>query len=200
MRGWNVWGLLLAVIIATAAPAAAQEKGDVGLTMGYPAAVGVIWHIADRIAIRPDVSMNWSSSESVRVIESALPGLPPITSDNSATSWSTSVGLSALVTLHTADRFRLYVVPRAAWLRTTIDLEDSVGGISGVSFDETTDGYVVSGALGAQVSAHERFAIFGELGVQYTEQRSSSTLVQSRSENENRTVGLRSAVGVVLYF
>jgi hypothetical protein len=29
-------------------PANAQDKGDVGLTMGYPSAIGVIYHLSDQ--------------------------------------------------------------------------------------------------------------------------------------------------------
>ena len=37
-----------------AAPAAAQEKGNVGITMGFPASVGLLWHATEKIAVRPD--------------------------------------------------------------------------------------------------------------------------------------------------
>ena len=40
VRGWS-W------------PALAQEE-KVGLTMGYPTAVGVLWQVSDLVAIRPE--------------------------------------------------------------------------------------------------------------------------------------------------
>ncbi len=46
----RLMGALLAgamVLAVTARPVAAQEAGDVGVTMGYPGAIGVVWHITD---------------------------------------------------------------------------------------------------------------------------------------------------------
>jgi hypothetical protein len=191
----NVLGVVMAT--AMAAPAAAQERGDVGVTMGYPAALGVVWHVTDRVALRPDVSLTWTSSESTNTL-TVFPGVAPITSTSAVESQSTSLGLSALVTLHRSDRFRLYLVPRAAWVRSTVDLD---GGLAGeATVDTTTDGWLASGGFGGQVAVHDRFAIFGEAGVQYSSQQATSSLTTSRSRDETRTFGLRSAVGVTVYF
>jgi hypothetical protein len=188
-------GVLLGVIAA--APATAQEAGDVGLTMGYPAAVGVVWHITDAIALRPDVTVSTSSTESTSTT-SGFGGGATLVSTTTSTSWTTSVGLSALFYLKTIDRVRLYLAPRAAYLRTTIDIDDDQP-LAG-TFDNESDGFVAAGAFGAQFNAHERFAIFGELGLQYTSQTSTSAFALTRNRSENRTAGLRSAVGVTLYF
>ena len=67
--------------------------------------------------------------------------------------------------MSTIDRLRLYVAPRGAYLRSTVDLEDGVGVAS--NFDTTTSGYLASGSFGAQFSVHDRFALVGELGLQY---------------------------------
>jgi hypothetical protein len=197
MRGWSVWGAGLAVVVATAAPAAAQEQGDVGVTLGYPAGVGVIWHIADRVAIRPDVSFTWTSTESTTSTQ-LLPGLPPTTITSSADLFNTAVGVSVLVYLSSEQPFRLYLVPRAAYIHTSLDLDGSAG--TSLALDEETDGYLLSGALGGQFKAHDRFSIFGELGLQYTSQGSSQSIGIGTNESESRSLGLRSAVGVVLYF
>jgi hypothetical protein len=188
-------GVLLGV--SAAAPATAQEAGDVGLTMGYPAAVGVVWHITDAIALRPDVTVSTSSTESTSTT-SGFGGGATLVSTTTSTSWTTAVGLSALFYLKTIDRVRLYLAPRAAYLRTTIDIDDDQP-LAG-TFDNESDGFVAAGAFGAQFNAHERFAIFGELGLQYTSQTSTSAFALTRNRSENRTAGLRSAVGVTLYF
>jgi hypothetical protein len=188
-------GTVMAVMLA-GGPAAAKAAGDIGITMGYPAAIGVVWHITDAVAIRPDVSMTWTSSESVTTTV-LPPGAPPVTSTSMVDAWNTAVGISALFYLQTADRFRVYLVPRAAYLRSTQDLQS--GGLT-TAIDTTSNGYLLSGSVGAQVAAHDRFSIFGELGVQYSTQRSEVSFSSSRSENENRTFGLRSAVGVTVYF
>ena len=189
-------GTMMAILL-TGRPTAAQTAGDVGITMGYPVAVGVVWHVTDAIAIRPDVSMTWTSSESVNTTVLPVPGLPPVTSTSTVDAWNTAVGLSALFYVQTVDRLRIYLVPRAAYLRSSQDLE--TGGLTS-ALDTTSNGYLVSGSVGAQVAAHDRFSIFGELGMQYSSQRSDASFSTSRSENENRTLGLRSAVGVTLYF
>ena len=164
MRHGATWGMALGLVAALAPPATAQEQGDVGLTMGYPAAVGVVWHIADWAAIRPDVAMTWTSTETESAIDTPLPGVPSIISSTSADLFNTSIGLSALFYVHTEDWLRLYVVPRAAYLYTNLDFDEDSGVTIGL--DESSDGFLVSGAFGAQVKAHERFSIFGELGLQ----------------------------------
>jgi hypothetical protein len=190
-------GLALATMVAVvmAAPAAAQDAGSVGLTMGYPAAVGVVWHITERIALRPDVTLSTSTTESTSTIDSIF---VPQVSTTTSTSWSTAVGLSALLYLNSTDQLRFYVAPRAAYLRTSIDIDDDQPLAS--AFDNTSTGFVAAGAFGVQYNAHDRFAIFGELGAQYTSQSSTSEFLTSRTRGEVRTAGLRSAVGVTLYF
>jgi hypothetical protein len=195
MRGFAMSTVVM--LLAMAAPATAQEAGDVGLTMGYPAAVGVIWHITDAIAVRPDLTVSTSTTESTSTT-AGFGGGTNLVSTTTSTSWTTSVGLSALFYVKTLDRVRLYVAPRAAYLRTSIDLDDDQP--LPRAFDNSTTGFVAAGAFGAQYGAHERFAIFGEAGVQYSSQSSRSALLTSSSRSENRTAGLRSAVGVTFYF
>jgi hypothetical protein len=190
-------GVALATVVTVmmAAPAAAQDAGAVGLTMGYPAAVGVVWHVTERIALRPDFTLSTTTTESTSTIDSIF---VPQVSTTTSTSWSTAVGLSALLYLNAADPLRFYVAPRAAYLRTSIDIDDDQE--LAAAFDNTSTGFVAAGAFGVQYNAHDRFAIFGELGAQYTSQSSTSEFVSSRTRGENRTAGLRSAVGLTLYF
>ncbi|MGD9904259.1 MAG: hypothetical protein AB7U83_12405 [Vicinamibacterales bacterium] len=183
--------------VLTPVPATAQQGGRVGVTMGYPAAIGVVWHVSDGLALRPDVSVNWTTTESTNTL-TVFPGTTPVVSTSRVDSQSTSVGLSVLVTLHRADRVRVYLAPRGAWVRSTVELDGGLAGALGV--DTTTDGWLGVGALGAQVAVHERFAVFGEAGIQYTSQRATSSLTTSRTEDETRTFGLRSAIGVTVYF
>jgi hypothetical protein len=192
MRGL---GLGMAVALVMAAPAAAQDAGSVGLTMGYPAAVGVVWHVTERLALRPDVTLSTTTTESTSTNDSMFGRQ---VSTTTSTSWSTAVGLSALFYLTPADPLRFYVAPRAAYLRTSIDIDDDQPLAS--AFDNTSTGVVAAGAFGVHYNAHDRFAIFGELGAQYTAQSSSSEFLTSRNRSENRSAGLRSAVGVTVYF
>ena len=52
------------VLLLAVADASAQDKGDTGITMGYPASVGFVFHVSDRFAIRPELNLNVSSAES----------------------------------------------------------------------------------------------------------------------------------------
>ena len=40
------------VVLTGGSNAVAQERGQFGLTTGYPAAIGVVWHVTDRFGIR----------------------------------------------------------------------------------------------------------------------------------------------------
>jgi hypothetical protein len=190
-----VCGLLLG---ALAGPAAAQEAGHVGVTMGYPGAVGVIWHITDRFAIRPDVSLASSTSESETTATGLLGGTS-LTSTNKSDGWGATVGLSALVTVRTIDRLRLYLTPRVAYSHSTSDNETGLTG-SLAEFTATTKGIIASGSFGTQYNLHDRFAIFGELGLQYSALATTSDFPGSKSETDSTSLGLRSAVGVTFYF
>jgi hypothetical protein len=188
----------LSLLAAGATPAVAQDGPRVGIAMGYPAAVGVVWHITDAFALRPDVSVTRTSTETVTSIGPLFPGGAPVTSRNTSRSWSTSAGVSALFYVRTIDRLRFYVVPRAAYLRSTVDLEDDSGFAS--AFDTDTTGYLASGAFGAQYAVHDRFVVFGEIGAQYSSQKSKTSFSTTRNETESRAAGLRSAIGATLYF
>src|SRR3954466_7973008 len=59
-----------AVLVVTTAlllprAAAAQDTPRFGVVMGYPAQLGVVWTIADRVAIRPELNWTQSSLESI---------------------------------------------------------------------------------------------------------------------------------------
>ena len=56
--------LAFAVALAVASEAQAQDTPRVGLTMGYPATVGVIWNVADRFALRPEMTFSGAAGMS----------------------------------------------------------------------------------------------------------------------------------------
>lgn len=176
--------LVIACVLGLmATTASAQDEGRVGLTTGYPALVGVIWHISDNIAVRPEFSFtrNDSSSES------------PLTK---ATTDFSSLGgeISVLFFSPLRDGLKLYVAPRFAYSRTS--------GTSDVS-ESTTNSYSIGGMFGGQYALGRRFAVFGEAGFQYSHLDGSvasslSSALQTTSSGD--AAGTRTAVGVVLYF
>jgi hypothetical protein len=192
--------VVLGLAAVSAAPAAAQAPHGVGVTMGYPGGLGVLWHVGSRLALRPEVGLSRASTTTTTT--TTFPSLfgavtPPMTTSTTQTDWTTTVGLSALVTLGDIDRLRLYAVPRVSWF-TSSSKTSGATSIAGLASDN--DGLQASGAFGAHYGLHERFAVFGELGVQYTRQTLSSSFTTSQSSARVTTTGIRSAVGVVVYF
>ena len=197
----RLMGALLAgamVLAMAARPVSAQEAGDVGVTMGYPGAIGVVWHITDGLAVRPDLTLSRTTSES-RTTSSSVFGGQSLSSSNTSEGWGTTVGLSALVNVRTIERLRLYVSPRLAYSYSSSDNETGLTG-SLSAFNATTTGIVASGSFGSQYNVHDRFAIFGELGLQYSSLTTESDFPGSSNQTDSTSFGLRSAVGVTFYF
>ncbi|MEZ5418843.1 MAG: hypothetical protein R2708_16095 [Vicinamibacterales bacterium] len=186
-------------VFAGATPSSAQPERRVGVTMGYPNGVGVLWHVTSRVALRPEINVTRSTVETTT--ETTVPAFPGTTSTFATTSSQSETtlvaGLGLLVTLHDADRLRLYLVPRAAWFGSSRSNggEDALGSVS-----SDNDGVQASGSFGAQYGVSGRVAVFGELGVHYARQTVSSTYASASIRSRVSSTGLRSAVGLVLYF
>ena len=171
--------------------AAAQESGDIGVAMGYPANIGVIYHASDRIAIRPEMNFSWQSTEDL-----------DDRSNREDTRTSFGFGLSGLFYTSKNDNLRTYLSPRFTYTRSRADIA-----FSDTQTAETdADSYQLSASFGAQYSLGTKFAVFGEAGVAYSwlEATSFSGLslpnVGNRDNDEGRAFGTRTAVGVVFYF
>lgn len=196
MRVRVLLGVVMLVLAARSA--AAQAAGDVGVTMGYPGAVGVVWHVTDGLAIRPDIALTRATSESTTSASGVFAG-SGLSSTSTSEGWGTSVGVSVLFNVRTIDRLRLYLAPRVAYAHSTADNETGLSGAL-TGFTAKTTGVLASGSFGSQFNLHDRFAVFGELGLQYTTQTTTSDFPGSRTEADGTTFGLRSAVGVTFYF
>jgi hypothetical protein len=192
---------LWAAILLGGATASAQERGQIGLTMGYPAAIGVLWHASDRLGIRAEATFQTSSSE----LESG-----PIRSDRDVESTSFAVGVAGLFYLGRSDDVSTYFSPRLAYTRSTSEVEGPEVflvpqlfpvPIPPIPLELRTEssGYSVGGSFGGQYSPNRRFSIFGELGLNYATLNSESSSF-APSETEASSFGVRSAVGIVLYF
>lgn len=196
MRVRVVWVLLAGLTVCDTRPVSAQSAGDVGVTMGYPGALGVVWHVTDGFALRPDVGLTRTTSDSTTT---GILGGAPLSSTNASRGWNSTVGLSALVTVRNIERLRLYLAPRLAYSHATSDNETGFAG-SLSAFTATTKGVIASGSFGAQYNLHDRFALFGELGVQYSTLTTTSDFPGSTTETDSTSYGLRSAVGIAFYF
>jgi hypothetical protein len=200
--------LACGVAFAVAGEARAQDTPRLGITMGYPAAVGVIWNVADRFALRPEMTFSGTTSDS------SLGDTLGIGTGSSNDGFQVGVGVSALIYVGRWDELRTYVSPRFSYSRNKTS-----GTSTGSSSEITSRSYLTSGSFGAQYSLGRRFGVFGEVGLAYTSMTTTQllTLVQtisfpglpaapitttalSRVETHAKTWGPRSGAGVIFYF
>ena len=162
-----------AALIAAAAPAYAQStERRIGLTVGYPGTIGVLFDVNERIAIRPEFDLSGGSAD-----------------DTSSTS--VGVGASVLFYWPPVDDVRIYFSPRVSYGRSSTEADDFDVDIS----RSTTS---VSGSIGAEFNPRPRFGVFGEAGFQYA--RSSTDREFLGLDSSVHTWGLRSGVGVIIRF
>ena len=159
-------------VSCTASTLHAQERGQVGLTMGYPPAVGLMWQVTDLVALRPEISFTSSASDPTSI---------PLLGTTSNSSSTLGVGVSALFYFWKWDALRAYVAPRFTYSRLHGSSERTSQSISFPPLSTvttttttettlTTESYV--GLFGAQYSLHKRFSAFGEVGFGYSRQHS----------------------------
>ena len=205
------------LILAGAFPAFAQEK-TFGLLLAYPTAAGVQWTVNDRVALRGDGTVRWSSTtqESSPQISGTL-NIPALRGSYESDSVGGTVGVSAVITLSKADRFRTYVSPRMAWslTRTTSTISYDLNTIQGqlpeplmralapqtLKTNETTPTASVVG--GAMAAVHERFSVFAEAGVGYSWGSLSQASIGSVTANtptHTKALAMRSGIGAIVYF
>ena len=171
-------GLAVVLVGVVGAPAAvsAQEPARIGITMGYPASLGIVWRVTDRVALRPEFAFAHAS----------LSGIGPVSTGDSSTN--VGVGASALFYFRsTDDALRPYVTPRWSYGHT------SAG--NGITSDGT---HSVAGSFGAEYMLGKRFSVFGETGLEYSHS-SAKFGVATATQGANR-IATRTGAGVVFYF
>ena len=191
---------IVTAVMVMAPPAWAQSERRAGLVVAYPTSIGVLWHVTDGIALRPDLAVNWQSTETTSTITGVIGPLPQ-TSTSTTTGWNSSVGLSALFYVGSPGDLRFYLTPRVAygWSRTETE-NTPPSQLQLTSYESKTDGVLVAGSFGAQYKFHDRFEVFGEVGVSYSDQDGETAFTVSRQTLSTTNVGLRSGVGVTVYF
>jgi hypothetical protein len=206
--------LSIAALCLSSTAAQAQDEPKLGLTMGYPSAIGVLWQPTDRVAIRPEITATRGSSQGL----STDPILGTAGTSTPTDNWQVGVGLSGLFYL-TKDRgLRTYLTPRFAYSKTSVS-----NSVAGSVVSSSSDGwsYTTSGSFGAQYSFARHFGVFGEVGVTYTSATTRVSTVESitsvvgiglggvvtsvssmtfRSEVHAHSISTRSGAGVIFYF
>ncbi len=188
MARWR-FAILGGGLLLVASGAHAQDR--VGITMGYPASVGVLVRVTDNVAVRPELTFSQGSSTSTQAV---LPGVA-----NSQTTLDTSgvsVGASALVYVRRWDSLRAYVSPRFAYSHNSTTVGGAGGNVTGLSDDVSGSNYTVTGSFGAEYALGARFAVFGEIGYGYTH-GNQSTVGLTQTTNSTAT---RSGAGIIFFF
>ena len=157
--------------------ARAQDQNRIGVTILFPAAVGLNWELSPQIAFRTEVSFSRSTT-SASLANSI--SVSPVSVSKSITA-----GLSGVIYIHNLSPLRLYVSPRFA---------HTLGRVTGSTQVQSA----VSGSFGAQYDFGLRFGIFAETGVGYTHSRTgpivSNTILTSNS------LASRSEIGAIVFF
>lgn len=180
--------LLLSLLALVPRTAGAQERGQVGVAMGYPTTVAFVWHVSDTLAIRPEVSFIHTSSES----ENSIQG--DIFRRSSNDSWNASVGASAFWYFRGADRVRPYFSPRVAFAHNSSDSSTNEGD------PRTSNTLSASGSFGAQYTPVRKLAVYGEIGYGFARGWSEFRDPFATSKNSGWAWSPRTSVGVIFYF
>jgi hypothetical protein len=182
-RRWNV---LLGLLILLSAPASSfgQDEPKGGLIVTAPTAIGFIWHATDRVALRPDFNFSVTDTDS---------GSGLSTSSGSAVN----VGVSVLFFVARHDDLGIYVSPRFTFGHSSSELESSTVPLNS---EQSGDSWSVAGSIGGHYRLGRRFGVFGEAGLLFSDADSEGSSTLTNFESSASAFGLRSAVGVAVYF
>ena len=172
--------LTLCSALTVCAPvlAGAQDTSKVGITMGYPGSVGLLWYVTDSVAIRPAITFSHSSNDGVPGSQGSSFGLD----------------LGALLYVKKYDNVRTYISPRFSYTHTSTTLTSS--GIP--PLEATSNSTGGAGTFGAQFLASPRFSVYGEAGLSFAH-RTSETKSVFPSSSKGTTWGTVAGVGIVFY-
>jgi hypothetical protein len=159
-------------VIACASTASAQAAGSVGFSFQTPAAIGVLWHASDKMALHPELTFARTTADNGTA------------SDVTTNAWG--VALGAPFYMSNADNLRTYFSPRIGYSRAESD--------AGTATSTTTQ-LNVSLSYGAHYGLSKRLAAFAETGLAYNDSKSEF----GASSSDLKGFGLRSSIGLVLY-
>ena len=176
IRLGSISASVLGILLLLPSESAAQDERSVGLSMGYPASVAILWHAAERIGVRPELTFSTVSSE---------------TGERESSGNSVSFGASVLFYTLQRDALSAYVAPAYTYAHATTD--------STTGLETTSRTHHVSGSFGVQYRLGERVRVFGETGVSFSSAENEAEDIFNSKVSSDR-FGNRSAVGLVFYF
>jgi hypothetical protein len=175
MKTWAAALAILAAVALAAAPARAQQDPASGITLGYRGGIGVLWHISDGFALRPDFAFSKSLTQQV------------------TETWTATAGLSALFYLSRRDALRTFVSPRIGYTRSEAQ-----------SYGPQAVTWSGSASFGAEYALARRFGVFAEAGLQYSTMTVANAAVNGQlvpfAGAKPRSLGTTSGLGVLLFF
>jgi hypothetical protein len=167
--------------------ARAQDAGKIGITMGYPASVGILWQAANAIAVRPVISFGGATAESTATASGTH-------------NWSLGTTISALFYLKKYDNVRTYVSPSYRYSHSTTTITPSASAQPGLpSVDSTANTHGASGTFGAEYAPGSRARIYGEVGFVYGHTTTHASAVTNLLSTSGNTWGTTAGVGFVFY-
>jgi hypothetical protein len=169
--------LIVLSLAVMPAMAFAQDDPTLGLVMATPGSVAIIWRASDNVALRPEMGFTASTA----TVEAAG-------GDAESTQWTLNPGFAVLFYTGRWDALRTYVSPRYVYSRAHSESTSPFGDTR----ESTGTSHAVSGSFGAEYALHGRFAVFGEVGINYS--HSEADTHSSNSWNQ------RTAVGAIFHF
>jgi len=164
------------LVVCVPALAGAQDTRKIGITMGYPASVGIVWHATDSVAIRPAITFSQTSNEGTAGDFSSF-----------------GLDLGALFYVKKYDDVRTYITPRFTYTHSSSSVPSTVLP-SGDLTSNMTGGV---GAFGAQFAPSPRFSVYGEVGIGFSHRTSEITVFGASLKGT--TWGTVAGVGIVFY-
>src|SRR5262245_48401161 len=154
----------------------AQESGRIGLSMGFPERVDLVWHATEHIAIRPGISWHHTSSDNSGLTFTFSNGFDTTSSTSSDTVTHVGIGVNSLLAVAAWENVHAYVAPGYEYRRsrtTTVKTTVRAGRTESETDEIRGHNHVASGTFGVRYVAHRRFGVFGESGIEYSNSRTT---------------------------
>ena len=198
-------------LVFVANTAHAQESGRVGLSMGYPERVDLLWHATERIAIRSGVSWRHTSTDNSGISLRFSDGrAATVSTTTNSKAIDIGIGVNALLSVATWENVHAYVAPGYEYRhsRTTTVQTTESSGIPATGTERETDeirghGHVVSGTFGVRYVPHRRVGVFGESGIEYSNSLTRFPGIEGLLGDTTpkvQTWGTATRIGEIFYF